>query len=84
MGHLVDSDGKAYIGPSQQLDVEMEFAFFLGKGIERYQRVSIAEAEDHIFGVVLLNDWSSIAHRSPRMWYMELTRVSTSSGCAGI
>ncbi|KAK5214101.1 hypothetical protein LTR41_000293 [Exophiala xenobiotica] len=51
MGHLVDSDGKAYIGPSQQLDVEMEFAFFLGKGIERYQRVSIAEAEDHIFGV---------------------------------
>jgi len=59
MGHLVDSDGKAYIGPSQQLDVEMEFAFFLGKGIERYQRVSIAEAEDHIFGVVLLNDWST-------------------------
>ncbi|KAK5230728.1 hypothetical protein LTR47_007283 [Exophiala xenobiotica] len=76
MGHLVDSDGKAYIGPSQQLDVEMEFAFFLGKGIERYQRVSIAEAEDHIFGVVLLNDWSSIAHRSRKLRYRELTRVS--------
>jgi fumarylacetoacetase len=73
MGHLVDSDGKAYIGPSQQLDVEMEFAFFLGKGVERYQRVSIAEAEDHIFGVVLLNDWSSIAHRSPEIRYRELT-----------
>jgi fumarylacetoacetase len=54
----------------------MEFAFFLGKGIERYQRVSIAEAEDHIFGVVLLNDWSSIAHRSPKLRYRELTRVS--------
>ncbi len=44
------------------MDVEMEFAFFVGKGIQRFERVSIEEAEDHIFGVVLLNDWSSMAY----------------------
>jgi fumarylacetoacetase len=61
MGHLIDLNGQAYVAPSQQMDVEMEFAFFVGEGIQRFQRVSIEEAEDHIFGVVLLNDWSSMA-----------------------
>ena len=61
MGHLIDSSGQAYVGPSQAMDVEMELAFFVGEGIRRYERVSIDDAEDHIFGVVLLNDWSSIA-----------------------
>ncbi|EXJ79073.1 fumarylacetoacetase [Capronia epimyces CBS 606.96] len=59
MGHLIDSSGKAYAGRSQQMDVEMELAFFVGEGIRRFERVSIDEAEDHIFGVVLLNDWST-------------------------
>ncbi|KIW73735.1 fumarylacetoacetase [Phialophora macrospora] len=65
MGHLIDSSGKAYVGPSQQMDVEMEFAFFVGEGIRRFDRVSIDEAEDHIFGVVLLNDWSTRDVQAP-------------------
>jgi fumarylacetoacetase len=69
MGHLIDSSGKAYVGPSQQMDVEMELAFFVGEGIRRFDRVSIYEAEDHIFGVVLLNDWSSMVSTPSRKSY---------------
>ncbi|OAP55491.1 hypothetical protein AYL99_10464 [Fonsecaea erecta] len=65
LGHLIDSSGKAYVGPSQQMDVEMEFAFFIGEGIKRFERVSIEEAEKHIFGVVLLNDWSTRDVQAP-------------------
>ncbi|OAL17734.1 hypothetical protein AYO22_11390 [Fonsecaea multimorphosa] len=65
LGHLIDSNGKAYVGPSQQMDVEMEFAFFIGEGIKRFDRVTIDEAENHIFGVVLLNDWSTRDVQAP-------------------
>jgi len=46
-------------GPSKLLDFELEMAFFIG-GVANPlgTPVSIAEAEDRIFGVVLMNDWS--------------------------
>eukprot|EP00834_Sanchytrium_tribonematis_P001810 NODE_47_length_32105_cov_1.240892.p9 type:complete len:324 gc:universal NODE_47_length_32105_cov_1.240892:31207-30236(-) len=46
-------------GPSKRLDFELEMAFFVGKGNELGQPIPISEANDHIFGVVLMNDWSA-------------------------
>jgi len=46
-------------GPSVQLDFELEVAFITFDGKPLGQRISTAEAEDHIFGLVLFNDWSA-------------------------
>ena len=46
-------------GPSRLLDFELEMAFVVGKSNGLGQPVSIAEAEDHIFGLMLFNDWSA-------------------------
>jgi fumarylacetoacetase len=46
-------------GPSRRLDFELEMAFIVGKPTKMGERVSTSEAENHIFGVVLFNDWSA-------------------------
>jgi fumarylacetoacetase len=46
-------------GPSRQLDFELELAFITGKKTELGTSVSTADAEDHIFGMVLFNDLSA-------------------------
>ena len=46
-------------GPSRQLDFELEMAFVVGTGTALGSTVPIAEAEDHIFGLCLFNDWSA-------------------------
>jgi hypothetical protein len=46
-------------GPSRLLDFELEMAFFVGGPTNNLGKpLSIAEAEERIFGVVLMNDWS--------------------------
>lgn len=46
-------------GPSKKLDFELEMAFVTCTNSVLGQPISIAEAEDHIFGMVLFNDWSA-------------------------
>ncbi|HZE09814.1 MAG TPA: fumarylacetoacetase [Gemmatimonadaceae bacterium] len=46
-------------GPSQMLDYEAEIGFFVGKGNDLGDTINIDEAEEHIFGVCLVNDWSA-------------------------
>ena len=46
-------------GPSRQLDFELEMAFVVGSGSELGTPVSIENAEEHIFGLCLFNDWSA-------------------------
>lgn len=46
-------------GPSRSLDYEMEVGFFVGPGNERETAIPLAEAESHIFGLCLVNDWSA-------------------------
>lgn len=46
-------------GPTQQLDFELETAFVVGRGTTLGTTVPLAQAESHIFGVLLLNDWSA-------------------------
>lgn len=44
---------------SKQLDFELETAFFVGSPNDLGHRIPIESAEDHIFGMVLMNDWSA-------------------------
>ncbi|RWR96023.1 fumarylacetoacetase-like protein [Cinnamomum micranthum f. kanehirae] len=48
-----------YFGPSQKLDFELEMAAVVGPGNDLGKPVDVNRAEDHIFGLVLMNDWSA-------------------------
>ncbi|KAJ2139158.1 hypothetical protein IW139_000825 [Coemansia sp. RSA 353] len=52
-------DSPPVFGPSTRLDYELEMAFFVGPGNSLGTPLSVDEAEDRIFGVVLMNDWSA-------------------------
>eukprot|EP00474_Spongospora_subterranea_P008531 CRZ08989.1 hypothetical protein [Spongospora subterranea] len=54
-----NAEGAPEFGPSRQLDFELEIAFFVGGGNDQGEPIPMAKAEDHIFGVVLMNDWSA-------------------------
>lgn len=45
--------------PCGKLDFEVEMAFFVGPSSKMGQRIPVAKAHDHIFGLVLMNDWSA-------------------------
>lgn len=45
--------------PSRQVDFELEMAFVIGKPTALGEPVSVDKAEEHIFGLVLFNDWSA-------------------------
>lgn len=53
-----DADAPTF-GPCRLLDFELEMAFIVGKSNELGSSVSTEEAEDHIFGMVVFNDWSA-------------------------
>src|SRR5205085_9948878 len=53
-----DAPAPAY-GPTRRLDYEAELGIVIGPGNALGRTISIAKANDHIFGVVLLNDWSA-------------------------
>jgi fumarylacetoacetase len=46
-------------GPSKLLDYELEMGFFVAEGNELGSTIGIEKAEDNIFGMVLVNDWSA-------------------------
>ncbi|HMS33133.1 MAG TPA: fumarylacetoacetase [Ignavibacteria bacterium] len=46
-------------GPSRLLDFELEMGFFIGTGNKLGEPVPVENAADHIFGMVLVNDWSA-------------------------
>ena len=46
-------------GPSQRLDIEAEVGFVVGAGSEQGRPVAIGDFTRHVFGIVLLNDWSA-------------------------
>ena len=53
-----DADSPTY-GPSRLMDFELEMGFFGGPGNALGEAVPIAETMEHIFGMVLVNDWSA-------------------------
>jgi fumarylacetoacetase len=47
------------LAPSRRLDYELELGVFIGRGNELGTRIPLTDAEQHLFGLVLLNDWSA-------------------------
>ena len=46
-------------GPSQRIDYELELGFFIGQGNALGEPIGMEQAEQHLFGVTLFNDWSA-------------------------
>lgn len=57
-GQVQSGDAAPVFEPSRQLDYECELGCFVGPGNALGSPIPIAEAEDHLFGVCLVNDWS--------------------------
>ena len=53
------NDAEPNFGPCRRLDYELELGVWVGQGNRLGHPVPIAEAEDHIAGFCLLNDWSA-------------------------
>jgi fumarylacetoacetase len=54
-----ESADKPLFGPSRSLDFELETGVLVGPGNALGKPIPIAEAENHLFGMVLVNDWSA-------------------------
>jgi fumarylacetoacetase len=59
MGQTKGAGDAPTFGPSRRLDYELELGLFIGPGNAQGDAVSIADAEEHMFGLCLLNDWSA-------------------------
>lgn len=60
MGQTKADDASAPVyGASRLFDFELEMGFLIGPGNNMGEPISIDEANDHIFGAVLVNDWSA-------------------------
>ena len=69
-------------GPSRSFDYELETAFLIGPGNTMGQPVPIDQAMDHIFGLVLMNDWSA---RDVQAWeYQPLGPFLAKNFCTSI
>ena len=47
------------VGPCARLDYELELGIFIGVGNGQGTRIPVESAEQHVFGLCLLNDWSA-------------------------
>lgn len=54
-----DSADAPTFGPTRSMDIELEMGFLVGPGNELGQPIPIDRAAEHIFGMVLVNDWSA-------------------------
>ena len=68
MGQSMAPGAKAPVyGPCARLDYELELGIFIGTGNTQGSAIPLAQAEEHIFGMCLLNDWSA---RDIQFWEM--------------
>ena len=69
-------------GPTKSLDYELEMAFLIGPGNSLGEPIPIERAMDHIFGFVLMNDWSA---RDIQAWeYQPLGPFLAKNFCTSI
>ena len=54
-----DATHPPQFGPSKRLDYELEVGFYVGGGNKLGEPIPIDKAEQHIFGLCLVNDWSA-------------------------
>jgi fumarylacetoacetase len=58
-GQRRGDDGTPTFGPSARLDIEAEVGFLVGVPSRLGEPVAVEAFDDHVFGVVLVNDWSA-------------------------
>ncbi len=58
-GQTRSSDGPPQFGPSRRLDYELELGLWIGAENPLGSPVSMAQADERLFGISLLNDWSA-------------------------
>ena len=58
-GQTRDGEAAPKFGPTKSLDYEVEVGFFVSAGNSMGDAIPISEAEEHIFGICLVNDWSA-------------------------
>jgi len=81
-GQLRDGEKPPVHAPSKELDFELEMAFFVGTGNKLGHPIKITEAQDHIFGFVLMNDWSA---RDIQRWeYVPLGPFGAKNFCTTV
>ena len=59
VGQTRDGDAPPTFGPSRRLDYELELGVFVGEGNALGERIDIDDADAHLFGCCILNDWSA-------------------------
>jgi fumarylacetoacetase len=52
-------EGPPSFGPSRRLDYELEVGVFIGAGNARGESIALDDAESHVSGLCLVNDWSA-------------------------
>ena len=68
MGQALPPGASAPVyGPCARLDYELELGIFIGQGNAQGEPIALEQAESHIFGICLLNDWSA---RDIQFWEM--------------
>ena len=82
-GQLKPADAEPPIfAPTRKLDFELETAFIVGEGNALGEPIAVTDAERHIFGMVLLNDWSA---RDIQQWeYVPLGPFNSKSFATSI
>ncbi len=58
-GQVKPADGPPVLQPTGALDIELEVGFVTGPGNALGTAIPIGDAADHIFGLVLVDDWSA-------------------------
>jgi len=77
-----NDDQPPVFGPCKLVDFELEMAFFVGPGNELGQPIKVENAHEHIFGMVLMNDWSA---RDIQKWeYVPLGPFTAKNFCTSI
>ncbi len=67
-GQILPADARQPVyAPSERLDYELELGIYIGVGNALGETVDIADADSHVFGLSLLNDWSA---RDIQAWEM--------------
>lgn len=55
---MADTDAPV-LAPCKRLDYELEVGIYIGKGNALGHSIEIDDAEDHVFGLCMFNDWSA-------------------------
>lgn len=82
-GQRVAADGEPPVDEAVKLlDYEMEMGFYIGRGNALGDRIPMAEAGEHLFGMTLVNDWSA---RDVQKWeYQPLGPFNAKNFCTTV